>query len=193
MKKQEEVWNELADSWNKFRRNVFPGTIKDLDWKPGRILDLGCGNGRNLIGFSERGFDCYGVDFSTRMIDNAKEFFKGKKLKANFKVGSLVDIPFEDGYFDYVICVAAFHNLDKKDWVKCLDEIKRVLKDKGKLYISVWRKTDPERKVTWKIKDKVYERYYYFFEAEEFKDLLEKNDFKIRKIIIGRNIEVIAE
>ena len=68
--KQEEVWNSIAESWNNLRK--YPSNKRVINlantWEPGNILDLGCGNGRNLIPFAKKRFDCYGIDFSKNMI-----------------------------------------------------------------------------------------------------------------------------
>ena len=114
--KQEEVWNSIAESWNNLRTWPKKKIIFDLanNWKPGKILDIGCGNGRYSIPFAKKGFDCYGIDFSKSMIKNAKESFKKNNLKAIFKQEELTNIPFKNNYFDYIICLASFHHLNKK-------------------------------------------------------------------------------
>ena len=200
--KQQEVWNSIAESWNNFRK--YPSNKKVIDlannWKPGKILDLGCGNGRHLIPFTKKGFDCYGIDFSKNMINNSKESFKKNNLKATFKQGTLTKIPFKDNNFDYIICLASFHHLNKKEQSTSLKEIKRVLKPNGKLFIAVWNKWQPrfifkskEQMIPWKVKDKTYQRYYYLFNIFEFKKLLRKHNFEIKKSYFDRNISVLAK
>lgn len=203
MENQKEVWDSLAEGWNNFRRKPFPYTVLKLSdkWKKGKILDLGCGNGRNLVPFSEKGFDCYGVDFSEKMLEYAKGRFSKRKLTAEFKFGDLAKIPFEDNFFDYIICIASFHHLNKKDQIKSLNEIKRVLKEDGKLYLTIWNKWQgkflfgkKEKFMSWKIKDEIFERYYYFFNIFEIKRLLRKFGFKIEKSfgIFRKNIEIVC-
>ena len=116
--KQEEVWNSIAESLNNFRKYPSDKELIDLanKWKPGKILDLGCGNGRNLIPFTKNKFDSYGLDFSKNMIKNANKKFKENNLKATFKQGILTKISFKDNKFDYIICLASFHHLNKKSW-----------------------------------------------------------------------------
>jgi tRNA (uracil-5-)-methyltransferase TRM9 len=195
---EKEVWNKIAPEWDRFRTKPFPETVLTLanKWKPGKILDLGCGNARNLTPFSEKEFECYGIDFSEDMIELAK-----KRLKAEFKVGDILKIPYEDNYFDYIICVAAFHHVKKEDQKKGLQEIRRVLKPGGKLYLTCWNKwqkrflfSEKEAKIPWKIKDKTYYRYNYLFNYFELRRLVKKAEFNIEKIsgIVGKNIEIIA-
>ena len=200
--KQEEVWNSIAESWNNLRTWPKKKRIFDLanNWKPGKILDLGCGNGRYSIPFAKNKFECYGIDFSKNMINNSKESFKKNNLKATFKQGTLTKIPFKDDTFNYIICLASFHHLNKKEQSTSLKEMKRVLKPKGKLFIAVWNKWQPrfifkskEQMIPWKIKDKTYQRYYYLFNIFEFKKLLKKYNFKIKKSYVDKNISILAE
>jgi ubiquinone/menaquinone biosynthesis C-methylase UbiE len=199
---QKDVWDSIASSWHGFKRKPFPERVAKLaeEWVPGRILDLGCGNGRNLMPFSERGFECYGVDFSKKMLELAESYFKEKNLKAEFVLGNLTKIPLEDNYFDYVICVAAFHHLNKDEQIACLNEIKRVLKKDGRVYLGVWNKWQlrflfgkKERYVPWKKEGKVFGRYYYLFNLFELKKKIQDARFKIEVIkgLFNKNIEVI--
>jgi len=203
MENQKETWDSVANGWHNFKRKPFPETVYRLaeNWSSGKILDLGCGNGRNLMPFSEKGFECHGVDFSIEMLKNARSYFEKSELKADFQLGELTDIPFEDNYFDYIICVASFHHLNKEKQIKCLEEIKRVLKPGGKIYISVWNKwqdgfwfSKKEKYVKWRTRDCVIRRYYYLFSIFEFKKLLKKVGFKIDEAfgMFDKNIEVVC-
>ena len=204
MENQKDTWDNVAKGWHNFKRKPFPKTIHDLSgkWAPGKILDLGCGNGRNLMPFSEKKFECHGVDFSVEMLINAKRYFEENKLNAVFEVGEMMSIPYEDNYFDYVICVAAFHHLNKKDQMKTLFEIKRVLKKGGKVYFSVWNKWQnlefmvykKEKYVKWRTKEHVIRRYYYLFNLFELKNLLKRAGFKIETAfgMFDKNIEIIC-
>ena len=187
MKNQEDIWNTVAEQWNRFRGKPFPNIVYNLSrtWKKGKILDIGCGNGRNLIPFAEKDFICEGLDFSIEMVKNAKSKFKKLSLKSKFHVSNMTKLPFKDDNFDYLICVASFHHLNKFEQKKALKEFKRILKPKGKMYITSWNKWQSEfvfgKKeifVPWKIGEKKYERYYYMFNYFEFKNLLKKY-FKI--------------
>ena len=200
--KQKEVWDSIAESWNNLRTWPKKEKIFDLanNWKPGKILDLGCGNGRYSIPFSKNKFDCYVLDFSKNMIKNAKESFKKNNLKAIFKQGELTKIQFRNNTFDYIICLASFHHLNKKEQDISLKEIKRVLKPNGKLFIAVWNKWQPrfifkskEQMIPWKFKENTYQRYYYLFNIFEFRNLLKKHNFKIKKSYVDKNISVLAE
>ncbi|MBW2985586.1 class I SAM-dependent methyltransferase, partial [Candidatus Woesearchaeota archaeon] len=53
------------------------------------------GNGRNLIPFAKKIFDCYGIDFSKNMIKNAKKSFKENKLKSKIQTRRINKNPFQ--------------------------------------------------------------------------------------------------
>jgi ubiquinone/menaquinone biosynthesis C-methylase UbiE len=196
----ENVWDEIAESWGHLRSWPMKEVV-DFAKRihPGKLLDVGCGNGRNLIPFAKLGFDCYGVDFSRNMIEIAKRKFEKLGLKCMFKVADARSLPFKDESFDYVICAAVLHHLKKPECEKALGEIKRVLKIGGRALLTVWNKYSPfnlelilkpkEAHIPWRKKDKIYMRYYYLYNWWEFKDIV-KRYFLIERSggIFDRNI-----
>ena len=113
------------------------GTFK----KGMKILDLGCGNGRNLIYFMRAGYDVYGVDNSTTFIKNSK--FLTKQLNPstpedNFRVESLDKLSFEDASFDAIISSAVLHFAENDEqFVAWLKESWRVLKVGGFMFVRI--------------------------------------------------------
>ncbi|MBR9682552.1 MAG: class I SAM-dependent methyltransferase, partial [Candidatus Aenigmarchaeota archaeon] len=62
-----EVWDKIAPGWSPLKQRPWPPEIQNIkDWK-GKILDDGCGNGRNLSIFKDS--ELYGTDFSSSMIE----------------------------------------------------------------------------------------------------------------------------
>ena len=206
---QKKVWDEIAEGWSDWRQAPFPEVKKFIEENvrdPGAVLDIGCGNGRNLIPFAQRGFKCYGIDFSPKMIKLAREFFERKKLSANFKVANAVKIPFKSEFFDYCISTAVIHHLQTdKERREALLGIRRVLKEGGKALLMVWNKygignwnlmlKPKETYIPWRRKGKTYWRYYYLFNFFEFKRLVEECGFKIISSggIFDRNIMFVVK
>ncbi|MEM3408446.1 MAG: class I SAM-dependent methyltransferase [Candidatus Micrarchaeia archaeon] len=197
-KEQISVWDSIASGWSGWRNQVRRDVIEfSKEWKPGKLLDIGCGSGRNLFHFAEKGFDWYGIDFSKEMINKAIENFKRKNIdvKGRLKVGDMTELPFQDESFDYIISIASFHHLPKEEQLKTIKEMKRVLKENGEMIISVWNKysfkrigfwfSGKETLIPWKKKEKgiekEYNRYYYLFSYGELKKLIQMNGFKIKK------------
>src|SRR4051794_253905 len=68
-----------------------------------RILDAGCGPGRDSKWFHERGFQTVGVDLSTGMLAEARRRAPG----VDFRQSDLRSLAFPDGYFDGIWCCAS--------------------------------------------------------------------------------------
>ena len=97
------------------------------------VLDLCCGTGSNFIHFKNKapkGF-FVGIDFSYGMLIQAKKKFNN----ANLVLGDVAFLPFKDNTFDIITYTFAFYELKGEKVHKTLLEIKRVLKDNGKLLI----------------------------------------------------------
>jgi tellurite methyltransferase len=102
-----------------------------------KILDVGCGNGRNLPWFLGHGFEIHGVDRhsrateSTASLANRIEPGSGKL----FQTCEADRMPFGDGAFDAVICNAVLHFTDDEaHWTRIVDEMWRVLGAGGMLF-----------------------------------------------------------
>lgn len=104
--------------------------------KSQKILDAGCGIGRNLTWFYDHQFDIYGIDTNTEAIDFCKHRFP---LNADqFTVHSVQEIPYSTHYFDVVICNAVLHFAkDASEFQLMFSELLRVLKPNGMLFIRV--------------------------------------------------------
>ena len=96
-----------------------------------RVLDAGCGDGRNLIYLLQRGFDCYGVDSAPSAIDLVRRTASrlAPNLPAtNFVVADLTQLPHADGQMQAVVCSAVLHFADDEaHFTAMVDEMGRVL------------------------------------------------------------------
>jgi len=197
---QKKVWDEISSSWNENKKEPFSDIkpfLKKLSKKKVKILDLGCGSGRNFI--KTKG-TLYGTDFSKNMLKYAKKNAKKKKIKVKLKKMENNKIPFKSNFFDAVICIALLHCMKKTDQNKILKELLRVMKSKSKAFISVWNKNSPRLKnkpktsyIPWTVKGKKYLRYTYIYDEKELKKQLEKIGFKIIKSEKNKNLNVIIK
>jgi ubiquinone/menaquinone biosynthesis C-methylase UbiE len=102
-----------------------------------KVLDLGCGNGRLTEVFDGINLEYYGVDTSKKMIDEAKR--KYSLYSFNIQNDPL-KIQFPDKTFDLIYCLSVFHHIPLQKYrQKFLREIRRVLKSKGTLVLTVWK------------------------------------------------------
>jgi tellurite methyltransferase len=103
-----------------------------------KILDAGCGEGRNLVYFLNSRFDVYGIDKNENSIEELKaatlKIVPGYDL-SKFKVGSLEQLPYSTRTFDAVICSAVLHFAENEEHFKAMvKEMWRVLKYGGFLF-----------------------------------------------------------
>ena len=100
-----------------------------------RVLDAGCGGGRNLVYFLRCGYDVCGVDSSAGAIAHVRALASGlaPHLPAdNFRVEAVEGMSFADAGFDVVISSAVLHFArDEEHWQGMLREMWRVLKPGG--------------------------------------------------------------
>ncbi len=96
--------------------------VKEKD----KLLDIGCGTG-----ISTNYFKCNSIG-----IDSCKELIEQGK---NLILGEAEILPFKDKEFDIILCITAIHNFN--NYKKAIKEMKRVIKDKGKIAITILKKS----------------------------------------------------
>ncbi len=103
-----------------------------------KILDAGCGGGRNLIYFMRADYEVFAVDQNTEAIEQIKYFAKmiAPNLSANnFQTSTVEKMPFTDNYFDWVISNAVLHFAENKlQFNQMMLEMWRVLKPNGMFF-----------------------------------------------------------
>jgi SAM-dependent methyltransferase len=108
-----------------------------FDTRP-RVLDAGCGDGRNLVYLLQRGFDCHGVDEDATAVQVTRETASrlAPQLPAeHFLVASIEQLPYDDGSMDAVLASAVLHFArDEEHWTRMVQEMWRVLAANGLLF-----------------------------------------------------------
>ena len=91
--------------------------------EPKTVLDAGCGEGFVLdyIASSNPDLKLDGIDMCSNAIAYAKKHFGHA---ANFSVGSILNLPYEDNSFDTVVCSEVLEHIE--DWSSAINELKRV-------------------------------------------------------------------
>jgi len=143
------------------------------DWiigKNKKILNIGIGNGylESKISHHNNYIKLYGIDISKLTIKNIN-----KKIRGNFKVANIKNIPFSNNLFDFVLAIDILEHLTYQEFNISIREINRVIKDNGKLIISV--------PLNENLIDKKLNRHMMSFTLEKLSKLLTKNNFKISK------------
>ena len=103
-----------------------------------KILEVGFGQGTDLVQFAKAGYECYGIDLTTKHYELANKNFSLRELKANLTLGDASKLPYEDEFFDVVYSFGVLHHTPDID--KCVDEIYRVLKREGEFTIALYNR-----------------------------------------------------
>ena len=116
----------------------------DLQLQPGdRVLDVGCGPGRQAIVFAERVAptgSVDGIDAAAEMINRARSQTRRRGVPTTFQVAFAQDLPPADDTFDAVACTLALHHVAEDDQPTAVGEMYRVLKPNGRLLIAEFHK-----------------------------------------------------
>lgn len=114
---------------------VFDQLLKGRIHKGQRILDVGCGGGRNIEYMIRRGFDVEGVDQSENAIAKVQSLAKSAAPSSDlsrFVQGEADHLPFPDSQFDVILSIAVLHFAQNKiQFEKMVLEMIRVLKPGG--------------------------------------------------------------
>jgi len=171
------VYEEIAYHFSDTRTYRWTWVVKFLDnlKSNSMVYDLGCGNGRNM---NYNNLNFIGIDNCENFIKICSE----KQLKVINS--NITNIPLTDNSADAIICIAVFHHLfSENSKIKALMEMKRLVKNGGKILLSVWSINQPKKIkksfntygnniVLWNNHGKIYERYYYIFKLDEIKKLI---------------------
>jgi SAM-dependent methyltransferase len=103
--------------------------------QPGRLLDVACGNARDIVALSELGWEAWGLDASPLQLRDAGKAAEETGRRINLVRGVAEWLPFKEGVFDSLICKSALYHF--ADPEKATREIARALHPKGRAVASV--------------------------------------------------------
>jgi ubiquinone/menaquinone biosynthesis C-methylase UbiE len=164
IKNQKDYWNGVASD-KKFTTPFQMELFSEFVDKEDKILDVGCGYGRILNELHSEGFkNLCGIDFSSNMIERGRNQFPW----LNLNVQEDKRIPYNDSSFDAIILFAVLTCIiDDDAQVFLMNEIKRVLKPDGILYVNDFLLNTDERNLDrYKLYEDKYNKYG-IFELEE--------------------------
>lgn len=168
-----DVYNSIANSFNKTRVKVWPCVSNFLDSMQGIGLEVGCGNGKNMLYRTD--LDIYGIDICPIFVKLCQE------SGLNVIEGTMTNLPYKNSSFDFVYCIAALHHLISQDLrIKAIQEMIRVCKPDGFIFILVWAfEQEPDSKhkfmeqdvlVPWKDSLETKYRFYHVYKEHELEN-----------------------
>lgn len=134
-----------------------------------KILDAGCGAGRDTQLMKAAGLEPVGLDIAERLIEHAQRQYP----KLHFVCASFLEIPFADMIFDGVWAHASLVHLPNiRDVKLAIAEFNRVLKPDGLLHVLV--KKQPGKSKYAVVTDKLsnHDRFFQYFDVDEIKEML---------------------
>ncbi len=116
-----------------------------------KVLDAGCGEGRNIIYFLRAGYPVFGIDKNPMAI-SAVQFIAASIRpdlgKHHFQTGDLTNVPYPDHYFDLIISSAVMHFAENEThFYQMFDELIRCLSYDGILFLRMASDIGIENKI----------------------------------------------
>lgn len=162
-----EAWEEEYAKSNP----VWKGPpLYESPFPPGlNILELGCGNGKNIPALLKTASSVTAVDFSHNAVQLCQKQFADDRV--SFVEADICRLPFEDESFDAVCAIHILEHLSEKDRIQSKNEICRVLKPEGFLAVLVFSIDDMRFGKGTEVEKNTFSRgngidYHYFTDNE---------------------------
>lgn len=99
-----------------------------------RVLEVGSGTGANLWMIAREGFDAHGIELSASGNELCEKMLDLWGASATLKTGDMTAAPYPDQHFDVIVDVFSSYCLDEAGHARFLQEVKRLLKPKGRFF-----------------------------------------------------------
>ena len=169
--------------WNKFYKNFsleeetsFANFIAKKIQPNKKLLDIGCGNGRDTIFFKKKNLKAVGLDNSKTAINKNK--LKNKKI---FKYLDFCKKKISLDKFDYIYARFFLHTINENQEYNFFRNCKKISKKKSLIFLEFRTTKDTLIKKGKRIskKERIYGHYRRFIDVIELKAKLKKLNFKI--------------
>jgi ubiquinone/menaquinone biosynthesis C-methylase UbiE len=146
MNYDKEFWDTYSDENESRYNEEFAKFTRDLatSLRCTSVLEIGCGTGIDLRLFPDT-FEIHGIDLNDHALEIAKEKFS----IADFKKGTITELPFEDSSIDFVFTHGLMNYLDDDTLEKGISEIYRV---SGKYIMNCEKFEETEKQINEKQK-----------------------------------------
>jgi ubiquinone/menaquinone biosynthesis C-methylase UbiE len=183
-----KTYEELTEDYYKTHfdineiKNIADFFIQNL--KGQKILDIGCGPGRDAKYFSEHDLEVTGIDLTSNFVKMASQ----NVPNAKFIQMDMRNVDFPENTFDGIWACASFLHVPKEDAENTLLGFRKILKPAGLIYLSV--KQGNEEKFVEKDEYKGKTKFFAFYSQDKFKNLIESCNFKIVKVLIDNKKDI---
>jgi ubiquinone/menaquinone biosynthesis C-methylase UbiE len=101
-----------------------------------RVLEVGFGSGLTFLNLHDLYDEIYGLDLNAP-VDEVAEIFKRRGIETKLSNGSVLQMPYEDGFFDTVLLISILEHLKPEQLKQAFSEIRRVLRKNGQVVYGV--------------------------------------------------------
>lgn len=144
----------------------------------GRVLDLGCGEGRHALLFAKAGLLTVGLDYLATPLRTVARRAHQQHLVSRIRVlmGDALTPPLKPNSFDALVDCGVFHHVKKADWPMYFDRVLGLVKPGGYVHLTVFStkfKHYPGERRTrnWLVHRQHYDR---FFVKRDFADIFDQ-------------------
>ena len=143
-------WNDLYANetsvgslpwYNKDLDNDLKEHLRTMNMTKGRFLDLGTGPATQAIELSKLGFQVTATDISENAITRAKRMSRD----IEFIVDDILESRLKEDSFDYIFDRGCFHVLEPSSRQRYVNQIRRILRDGGLLFLKTFSAKEPSR------------------------------------------------
>ena len=138
LREPQHFWNNFYDDTcrkvpffvNKPDENLVHYFEKEMIF-PSKVLELGCGAGRNAIYLAKKGCSVVGVDLSENALEWAKKRISEEDVNVELVCANIFDLDFQQESFDFIYDSGCFHHIAPHRRVSYIEIINRLLKQDG--------------------------------------------------------------
>jgi len=172
------AFETIAEDWNRLREKPWAVIMEFLEkydclklFNGDYLLDLGCGNGRHTLLFSDRTGHAIGIDFSLNLLRIANKKRKSLQIdNISYIMADISFLPLKNGVIDNIIFLATLHHIPGSvNRLSSLLEIRRILKTPGNCLITVWRRW--QKRFFWHFINEFFHFLFKFKSFSEFGDI----------------------
>ncbi len=179
-----ELSNISMQNDRSFHHNARERFIELLPTANRRLLDIGCGTGRDIVAFAQEGAECMGIDGSSTMLADAAQAVQNRTEDYGWARMALPWLGFRPRTFGGVWSSGVLYHLPQEIFDRVIGELRRILVDDGALFCSLkigrgeWLDSDGEFHGA--------PRYFAYHTEPELRQTLHTHGFRIQTLLAPR-------
>ncbi len=139
----EAMYRQSSPPWDIGRPQDAIVALADAGKIRGRVLDVGCGTGENVLFLAQRGFDVTGIDLAPTAIDRARQKAQDRSLAVTFEIADALDLGALGMAFDTIVDSGLFHVFDDADRRRYVASLAAALTPGGRYFMLAFSDEQP--------------------------------------------------